>query len=163
MGLFSRRRKRESAIPPSTQLDQSAAPLGSFASPEGRPVVGRQVGGDVVTPEMADGLAALSQLGPMIQDAIAKGDVEVEQASPQTIDMRGSGLREEILAIMQQHGIDPESGTTRSLDASAYGDMQQQILAALAKHGIDPGASGSAINFQFEPTASTDRPETPDS
>ena len=28
--------------------------------------------------------------------------------------------------------------------------MQQQILEALARHGIDPGASGTAVNFQFE-------------
>jgi protein-tyrosine-phosphatase len=151
MGLFSRRRKRESATPPSTQLDQSASPPGSFASPEGQPVVGRPVGGDVVTPEMADGVAGLSQLGPMIQEATASGDLEVEQGSSQTIDMRATGLREEILAIMRQHGIDPESGTTHSIDPSTYGDMQQQILAALAKHGIDPGASGSAINFQVDP------------
>ncbi|HEX5956343.1 MAG TPA: hypothetical protein VFY37_10435 [Solirubrobacterales bacterium] len=99
---------------------------------------------------MAGGLAALSQLGPMIQKAIAEGDVQIEQGGSQTIDMRGTGLRQEILGIMEQHGIDPASGTAQNVDAKAYGDMQQQILEALARHGIDPGASGTAVNFQFE-------------
>ena len=147
MGLgdfFRRRRERESAIPPSTQVEQPSEALGSFASAEDQPVVGRQVGGDHV------GSVDLSQLGPMIQNAIAEGDVQIEQGGSQTIDMRGTGLREEILGIMQQHGIDPESGTAQNVDASAYGDMQQQILEALARHGIDPGASGTAVNFQFE-------------
>ncbi len=98
---------------------------------------------------MAEGLAALTQLGPAIEQAIAEGNVQIEQGGSQTIDMRGTGLREEIVGIMQQHGIDPESGSAQNVGASAYGDMQQQILAALAKHGIDPGASGSSINFQI--------------
>ena len=100
---------------------------------------------------MADGLAALAQLGPMIQKAIAEGNVQIEHGESQTLDMRGTGLREEIIGIMQQHGIDAEAGTAANVDASAYGDMQQQILAALAKHGIDPGASGTSVNFQIDP------------
>ena len=89
MGLgdfFRRRRERESAIPSSAQVEQPSEALGSFASAEGQPVVGRQVGGDQVgsvefgdVPGTADGLAALSQLGPMIQKAIAEGDVQIEQ------------------------------------------------------------------------------------
>ena len=75
--------------------------------------------------------------------------MQIAQGEPQVIDMRGSGLREEIMGIMSQHGIDPEAGTASNVDAGAYGDMQQQILAALAKHGIDPGASGTSINFQI--------------
>jgi hypothetical protein len=152
MGLgdfFRRRRERESAIPPSAQVEEPSAALGSFANPEGQPVVGGQVGGG--SPElqgvagMADGLEALAQLGPMIQRAMAQGNVQIEHGGSQAIDMRGTGLREEILGIMRQHGIDAESGTAAgSIDASAYGDMQQQILAALARHGVDPGAGGSA-------------------
>ena len=158
MGLsdfLRRRRERESALPASAQPNEA---LGSFASAEDQPVIGEQVGGGRAgstelqgVPDMAEGLAALSQLGPMIQQAVAQGNLQIEQSEPQTIDMRGTGLREEILGIMQQHGIDTESGTARNVDARAYGDMQQQILAALAKHGIDPGASGSSVNFQIPP------------
>jgi hypothetical protein len=154
MGFFSRRKQKESAIPESAN-EQA---LGSFANAEGQPVVGQQVGGgqpqiDLQGLSGLDGLQALMQLGPMIQQAMATGNVQISQGEPQTIDMRGSGLREEILGIMSQHGIDAEAGTASNIDASAYGDMQQQILAALAKHGIDPGASGSSINFQISPDA----------
>jgi hypothetical protein len=132
--FFRRRRERESAIPPSATAAEPSEALGSFASPEGQPVVGRQV-----------------DLGQTIENAIAQGNVQIEHGGSQTIDMRGTGLREEILEIMRQHGIDAESGAVESVDASAYGDMQQQILAALARHGIDPGASGTGIDFRIEP------------
>ena len=148
MGFFSRRRKRESAIPDST----GETPLGSFASPEGQPVVGNQVGGgapDLASMGVADGLAALTQIGPMIQQAIASGNVQISQGEPQVLDMRGSGLREEILEIMGQHGIDPQKGVVDgSADPNSYAEMQQQIMAALAKHGIDTGAGGATINVQ---------------
>ena len=156
--FFRRRAKRESAIPASeTELQ----PLGSFASGEGQPVVGQQVGGGAPQfsgdladlPGMFEGLAALSQIGPMIQQAMAEGNVtqnpdgsysigniQIEQGSSQTIDMRGSGLREEILGIMSQHGIDASNPGSQgqNIDPSTIPGMQQQILDALSKHGIDP-------------------------
>ncbi len=165
MGFFSNRRKRESAIPESP--DQSA--LGSFASSEGQPVIGRQVGGgELGGTELGqglgamDGLAVLTQLGPMIQQAMAQGnvtqnpdgsievevsDVHIEQDAPQTIDMRGTKLGDELREIMSQHGIAPGSGLAAGVDASSMAGMQQQILQALAKHGIDPNAAGSSIDF----------------
>ena len=153
MGFFSRRRERESAIPESSN-EQA---LGSFANAEGQPVIGRQVGGgqpsfDVQNVGGLEGLQTLMQLGPMIQQAIASGNVQISQGEPEVLDMRGSGLREEIMGIMSQHGIDPESSSAnQNIGAAAYGDMQQQLLAALAKHGIDAGASGSSVNFQISP------------
>jgi protein-tyrosine-phosphatase len=153
MGFFSRRRKREAAL---TETTDTA--LGSFASPEGQPVVGQQVGGG--QPEMnlqglgaMDGLKMLSQLGPMIQQAMASGNVQISQGQPQVLDMRGSGLREEILGIMNQHGIDPDAGTAdQNIDASAYGNMQQQILEALAKHGVNanPAAANPSDYAQMQ-------------
>lgn len=147
MGFFSRRRKRESTIPDSAT---GPAALGSFANPEGQPVVGQQVGGGA--PELGalsgmDGLAMLTQIGPMIQQAIASGNVQISQGEPQVLDMRGTGLREEIMEIMSQHGVDPEKGVVHGGDASGYMEMQQQIMAALAKHGINTGG-GSTINVQ---------------
>jgi septum formation topological specificity factor MinE len=125
--FFSRRRKRESA------MEAERAELGSFASPEGQPVVGQQVEG---AQQLAGGLD-LSQLGPMIQSAIEQGNVTIEQGPAQTIDMRGSGLREEILGIMKQHGIDADAKTDASINAGDYPDMQKQILEALSKHGVN--------------------------
>ena len=126
MGLFDffkRRRQRESAIPE--------------AEPEGtdQPVVGQQVEGAQQLPGGMD----LSQLGPMIQSAIEQGNVTIEQGPSQTIDMRGTGLREEILGIMKNHGLDPEK--PGEIDAGDYGDMQRQILEALSKHGVNVDGS----------------------
>jgi hypothetical protein len=171
MGLgdfFRRRKERESVIPPSSSEVQ---PLGSFASAEGQPVIGQQVGGGQqgVPVDLSDlsgmfgGLQALSTLGPMIQQAVAEGNVktnpdgsiEIEGANVtieqgQTVDLTGGagdGLRNEILEIMSQHGIDAEAGSGSQIDASAMPAMQQQILEALARHGIDPNASGSSFQF----------------
>jgi len=150
VGFFTWRRKRESAIPESANQEA----LGSFANAEGQPVVGQQLGGgqpsiDLSSMSGLEGLQALMQVGPMIQRAMATGNVQISQGEPQVLDMRGSGLREEILGIMKAHGLDPEGQTPGEIDASAYGDMQKQILEALSRHGIDPGASGTSINFQI--------------
>ena len=153
MGLgdfFRRRREKESAIPPSsTDLSPS---LPSFASSDA-PVVGSQVGGGVPSVSIdlsgLDAIGGLAGLGAVIQQAAAQGNIEVTQES-QTIDARGAeGLREEILGIMQQHGIDAESGAGQNVDASAYGDMQQQMLDALARHGLDIGGSGGAASVEI--------------
>ena len=91
----------------------------------------------------ADGLAMLSQLGPMIQQAMATGNVQISQGQPQVLDLRGTGLREEIMGIMSQHGIDPESGVTqrRERRRGDYGDMQKQILEALPSTACRRGSS----------------------
>lgn len=146
MGLFDffkGRRDSEDALANAREVE---AELGSFASPEGQSVVGQQVpgspmtGGDVQGLTAADGLALLSQLGPMIQRAMTTGNVQVTQGEPQVLDFRGTGLREEIMGIMSQHGIDPENHTMdANVNAADYGDMQKQILEALAKHGVPTG------------------------
>jgi hypothetical protein len=152
VGFFSRRRKKESAIPEATE----PAALGSFANPEGQGVVGQPVGGAMPGAQgmdAGDAMAMFSQIGPAIQQAIASGNVQITQGQPQVIDMRGSGLREQILGIMQQHGIDPENpGAQTTVDAGAYGNMQQQILEALSQHGINqnPGAANPADYAQMQ-------------
>ena len=79
----------------------------------------------------------------MIQKAITERNVQIVQGPAQTVDLRGTGLREQILGIMQEHGIDPEPGTAAtSVDAGDYGEMQRQILVALSSHGADLGARG---------------------
>jgi hypothetical protein len=152
--FFKRRRERESAV----QLGGSSEAAGSFGDGQGQPVVGSQVGGG--TPQasidlqglgMMDGLAMLSQLGPMIQQAMEQGNVTVTQSGSQAIDARGTDLGEEIKGIMREHGIDPDGAQAgQSLNPADFGNMQQQILDALAKHGIDPNAAGSSVNFQIE-------------
>ena len=133
--FFKRRHEREAAV----HVPEPAS--GSET------VVGSQVpGGGTV-----QGLD-LAEIGTAIQKAFAEGNVTVEQGPTQTLDLRGTGLREEILGIMKEHGIDPAAGTAgQNIDAGDYGNMQQQILAALAKHGVDPNAAGSSLNLQVQP------------
>jgi hypothetical protein len=167
--FFRRRKERESAIPPSSTDAQA---LGSFASGDGQPVIGQQVGGGapgaipanlIDLPGMLESMQSLAALGPMIQQAMAQGNVtqnpdgsieieagnvHIQQDSAQTIDMRGTELGDEIRSIMKQHGIDPEGGASGTqIDASAMPAMQQQILEALGKYGLDPNASGSSLQF----------------
>ena len=148
MGFFSWRKKKESAIPESAN-----EPLGSFAKPDGQSVVGQQVGGgapqfNMPGMDVTDTLSMLTQIGPMIQQAIATGNVQISQGDAQTIDMRGTDLGEQIKGIMAQHGIDPETGTVNAPgDTNTYVQMQQQILQALSEHGIGQDASGSSITF----------------
>ena len=146
MGLFDffkSRREKESALQPS---EIESAP-GTFANPEGQQVVGTQVPGtsgiEVQGMSAADGLAMLSQLGPMIQQAMKTGNVQISQMPPQVIDMRGTGLREEILGIMGQHGISTDGSSGETVNAADYGEMQKQIAEALEKHGV-PTAPTSA-------------------
>ena len=150
MGLFDffkGRRADEDALANAREVEPMAEPttLGSFAGSEDQAVVGQQVPGtttsvDVQGMSAADGLAMLSQLGPMIQQAMATGNVQITQGEPQVLDLRGTGLREEIMGIMSQHGIDPDTGASdATVNAADYGDMQKQILEALSKHGISTG------------------------
>jgi hypothetical protein len=62
---------------------------------------------------------------------------------PQVIDMRGTGLREEILGIMGQHGISTDGSSGENVNAADYGDMQKQIAEALEKHGIPTGPTSA--------------------
>ena len=113
-------------------------------------------------PGTLESMQSVAALGPMIQQAMAQGnvqqnpdgsieiqagDVNIQQDAAQTIDMRGSALGDEIRDIMRQHGIDPDGGATGQIDASAMPAMQQQILEALGRHGIDANASGSSLRF----------------
>ena len=85
--------------------------------------------------DATDTVAMLSQLGPMIQQAMATGNVQITQGDAQMIDMRGTDLGEQIKGIMAQHGIDPEKGTVNArVDTNTY----------LANAAADPPGARSA-------------------
>jgi hypothetical protein len=79
---------------------------------------------------------ALKQLG------IDATTVSAESTSSQTIDLRGSGAREQIIEVLRTHGIDPdEQGQT--IDASTVPGLQEAIFSALGQAGVDiPRAGG---------------------
>jgi hypothetical protein len=119
--FFKRRREHESPLGNlSDAVDEPSASIGERAA---------------VQPA-----AQAGDLGEMIKQAVQQGNV---QQSSQTIDMQGSGLREEIVEIMKRHGIDPETGaTTGQIDAASMPGMQEEMLEALRRRGLDAGGPG---------------------
>ena len=166
MGLFDffhNRRERESALPasqspaePESEPQSQSQSLGSFADPDGRQVVGRQVAGGptagpVEVANLGDAIEALTQIGPMFQRAMTEGSPQVTIGEANTIDLRGTELSEQIREIMRRHGIDPETGQADpDTDPSSYAGMQQEILAALSGHGIDTGVAGKLLDSSGE-------------
>ncbi len=138
MGLLSRflqrRRRRESAIPAAEPSDPPAA--SAEVEPVGQPFedVGQPINLTLGSPTDITGL-----LG-MIGTAMQTGQFQVQQSESQVIDLRGSGLREEIVEAMRQSGVDPEG--QGQIDAGQYGDLQQRILDALQSHGVDVAQGG---------------------
>ena len=121
MGLFDiLRRKDEKAIPEPGTPEFEAAVQGS-ALPDAQSVEMGQSGWTSAT---------------------KPGDVTMESSSSQTIDLRGSGAREEIVEVLREHGIDPDK-EGQTIDASTVPGLQEAIFSALGEAGVQiPGAGG---------------------
>ena len=100
------------------------------------PQAGQQ-GVDLTAPGDIGGLVAL------MQQAFQGGNVQVTQGENQVIDLRGSGLREEILGALQQHGIDPDSAEGSQINAGDVPGLEEQIMQALRNAGVDVAALGN--------------------
>jgi Short C-terminal domain len=143
MGLFDfLRRKDEKAIPEPGTPEFEAAVQGSAIPDQQSVDMGESGWTSADTPQGAQQIPneakeALEQLG--IDPS--KANVEVEQSSS-TIDLRGSGAREDIVEVLRKHGIDPdEEGQT--IDASTVPGLQEAILSALGEAGVEiPEAGG---------------------
>ena len=62
--------------------------------------------------------------------------------SSQTIDLRGTGAREDIEKVLREHGIDPDK-EGQTVDASKVPGLQEAILGALGESGLNlPRAGG---------------------
>jgi Short C-terminal domain len=131
MGLFDfLRRKDERAIPEPGSPEFDAAVQGS-AIPDAQSVSMGESGW--TDPSSAE--QAVEKLG------IDPSDAEVERTS-QTIDLRGTGARDEVEKVLREHGIDPDK-EGQTIDASSKPGLQEAILGALFKGGVDiPNAGG---------------------
>ncbi len=145
MGLFDyfrRRRERESAV---AGLELTAEPSRSRtpARRASEPAGGTK-GAEALEGAGID-LAQLGQIGRMIAQAAREGTFQVHVGEPEQLDPSGGGdLREEILAIMDRHGIDAEADRDGQVDASQLPAMQQEILELLSDSGIgNAGARAS--------------------
>ena len=130
MGLFGfLRRKDEQAIPQPGSPEFDAAVQGS-ALADSKSVSMGEAGW--TNPDSAE--EALQQLG------IDPSNAQVEQSS-QTIDLRGTGARQEIEQALRESGIDPnQKGQT--INAASVPGLQQKIAGILGRMMNVPNAGG---------------------
>jgi Short C-terminal domain len=76
----------------------------------------------------------------MGQEGWTSPDSKLEQSS-QTIDLRGSGAREEIEQALRESGIDPDK-KGQTIDASSVPGLQEKISGILGKMMPVPNAGG---------------------
>jgi hypothetical protein len=137
MGLLDfLRRKDESAMPDPESAEFQAAVAGSaLPGSEGAtatPGDWRSVGDAASAEEL--GKRAAAQLG------MDPASVEVDQAATeQTIDLRGTGAREEVLEVLRRHGIDPDR-KGQQIDAGKVPGLQEAVFKVLRAAGVQvPG------------------------
>lgn len=95
-------------------------------------------------------ISGLGDIGSLMSQwqQFQQGSPGATQVSSQTYDLRGSGMRDEILAALQKHGIPTDGrsaiGVAGAIDEDPHDmmDLQGDILGILAKHGIDTGRLG---------------------
>jgi hypothetical protein len=76
----------------------------------------------------------------MGQEGWSSPDSKVEQSS-QTIDLRGTGARQEIEEALRESGIDPDK-KGQTIDASSVPGLQEKISGILGKMMPVPNAGG---------------------
>jgi len=156
---FRRRRERESATPDASESVTEA--LKGDGSTVGEPI-GQQFPQAGAQGVDISAFFDTNDLGGMISaigSAIQQGNYEVTQGESQVIDLRGTGMRDEILQAMRDHGVDPEATDASQIDASQMPDLQRQILQALSNHGIDvPSVDGAAMQIETDPGSDGEPP-----
>lgn len=149
MGFFSRRRDRESALPPSS----SPKPYKPLAD---QPVVGQQftTAGQQAMPfqfDMSGGMDVAGIMGmvhaSMQAAQMQAGGMQAPQSEAHVVNAGGSDLGKQLVDVMKAHGVDPETANaTGPIDASSMPAMQADMLQVLQQNGIDVGdASGFTI------------------
>jgi hypothetical protein len=119
-------------------------------------------------PVELQGIGDLVGLGALIQSSLAQGNVSISQNS-QVIDMRTSGMREEMLETLKQHGIDVDAIQAQAnqamatqqaqatdanaippqaIDMNAIPGLGPAVLGLLAQHGVDLDGDGVPDNMQ---------------
>ena len=160
MGLFSYfrdRRERESALSTSDENEIEAALASAQAQAQGQPVQQGEV----------SGLEALGMLAAMFGQAKDMQGQDIDLAAlqegmnsqnitvdSQVIDMRGSGLRDEIMGVIAAHGIDTNQ---QGQQINASEDMQKDIMAVLERAGLNIDPS----QFPMGMPATSAEPEEP--
>lgn len=130
MGLFGfLRRKDEQAIPQPGTPEFDAAVQGSALPDSGSVSMGQP---GWTNPSSAD--TALEQLG------IDPSKAQVEGSS-ETIDLRGTDAREQIVRALRESGIDPDK-KGQAIEASSVPGLQEKIFSILGQVMRVPNAGG---------------------
>jgi hypothetical protein len=139
--FFRRRRERESAIPRDSP-ESLTRQLKGDGEPVGEPI-GQAF--SQATPQSVDLTAATDLAGimAMMQKAFQSGDIQVTQGESRVIDLRGSGLRDEIVGALEQYGIDPSASQGGEINAGDVPGLQEKIMQALQDAGVDVGQLGN--------------------
>jgi hypothetical protein len=145
-GFFERRRNRESAVQPGTELT-SEAPPAEEVKPVGQPFESAGQPAGFGLDGAADISSVFGMLG-MIKDAYESGNIQISHGSSHMIDLRGDTnveeLREQIITAMEERGIDPAAAPDGTqLDSSQYAGLQDDLLKLLGEHGIDVNGPGA--------------------
>jgi hypothetical protein len=138
--FFQKRRQRESAI---SQAGAEPPAPGSFANPEGQPVVASQIadGGGVYNmegPGLISQIGQVAEMWPMLKQMQQAMAHPPDPAQIEQMQASGNALREEIFGIMKQHGVDPTGATApTAANMESYAQMQQQIMDAISRYGYN--------------------------
>jgi hypothetical protein len=158
LDFFSGRRKRESAASAQAEAQEfsgisrshdESVPEGSIQIPNGMQGNG--------TLEL-QGIGDLGNLGALIGTALAQGNVSVSGQS-QVIDLRGTGLREQMVEALEAHGIDVESQQGQQIDAGSIPGLGPEVLGLLSQAGVDLDGDGVPDNMQQPRPSSPDNPD----
>jgi hypothetical protein len=68
-----------------------------------------------------------------------------EPGSSQTIDLQGSGKRDEVKEVLREHGIDPEQ-KGQTIDASKVPGLREALLRVIFKGVPNSGGIGEGIS-----------------
>jgi hypothetical protein len=130
MGLFGFLRKKDERAIPEPGTPEFEAVVQGTALPDAQSVSMGEAGW--TTPDSADD--ALHEPG------IDQSQGQVEQSS-QTIDLRGTGAREQIEEALRDSGIDPDK-KGQTVNAASVPGLQEKIASILGQMMRVPNAGG---------------------
>jgi hypothetical protein len=84
--------------------------------------------------------------GSAIPDAqsVSMGESGWTAPDRQTVDLRGTGKREEVQEVLREHGIDPDK-KGQTVDASQVPGLREALLKVLFKGSPNSGGIGAGI------------------
>ena len=86
-----------------------------------------------------------------------QGAVQIDQGESKTVDLRGTGLREENLEIMAPHGIDPETGAAPNATRAPTGTCSRRSSTPSRGTASTPAPAGPPSTFSSSSGTSSAR------